>query len=165
MPFRNFDVARAVAVLWGTSGLDSHFTRYWTTAEIADYLVLMDEEAAPTQAWPYCVYESVASTTLRRSSASKPQKNRQEVNEDTLRFHVFAKDVDEKSAKALCSDLVDEILKVFGGHPDEYQRGLPLQNGSVINQEYNQTILVREDEEIWKATVIYTISYELSLKD
>lgn len=165
MPLRNFDVVRAVSVLWGTSGLDAHFNQYWTSAQIADFLVLMDVEAAPTQPWPYCVYESIASTTLRKSSASTPQKNRQEQNEDTVRFHVFAKDIDAKSGKALCSDLADEILKVFGGHPDTVHQKIPLQNGSVINQKYSQTILTREDEDIWKAVIVYTVLYELSLID
>ena len=165
MPLRNFDVAQAVTVLWGTGELDQYFTEYWTDDQIADYLVLMDEEAAPTQPWPYCVFESVASTILRRSSASTPQRNRQEANEDTIRFHVYGRDVDGISGKLLCSNLVEEILKVFGGHPDETHRDLPLQNGLVINQEYKQTILMREDTQVWKATVIYTVSYELSLKD
>lgn len=165
MPLRNFDVVRAISVLWGTSGLDSHFNQYWTSAERTDFLVLMDVEAAPTQPWPYCVYESVADTSLSKSSASTPQKNRQELNEDTVRFHVFAKDIDSKSAKAICSELTEEILKVFGGHPDTEHQKIPLQNGSVINQRYDQTIVLREDEDIWKATVVYTISYELSLID
>lgn len=165
MPLRTFDVAQAVPALWETSQLDRHFTQYWTDDQIDEYLVLGDEEAAPTQPWPYCVFESIPSSTLRRSSASTPQRNRQETNEDTLRLHVFAKDIDSKSGKLLCSELVDEILKVFGGHPDEVHRDIPLQNGCVINQEHRQTILQKEDEEIWKATIVYSVTYELSLKD
>lgn len=165
MPLRTFDVAQAVPALWASSELDQHFTQYWTANEISDFLVLGDEEAAPTQPWPYCVFESIASTALSRSSASTPQKNRQELDEDTLRFHVFAKDRDTKSGKLICSQLVDEILKVFGGHPDVIPETIPLENGAVVNQQYKQTILRKEDEEVWKATVIYSVTYELSLKD
>lgn len=165
MPLRTFDVAQAVPALWASSGLDEYFTEYWTNDQKADFLVLGDEEASPDQPWPYCVFESVASVTQRRSSASTAQKNRQEQNEDTLRFHVFAKDTNEKSGKLICSELVDQILKVFGGDPETIHRDIPLQNGTVINQEYNQTILQKEGEENWKATVIYSVTYELSLKD
>ena len=165
MGLRTFDIAQAIPALWATGVLDQHFTQYWTNQQKADYLVLMDEGAAPTQPWPYCVFEVIASTQSSRSSASTPQRNRQEINEDTIRFHVFAKDRTLKSGKRLCSDLVEEILKVFGGHPEETHQDLPLQNGAVVNQEYNQTILMQEDEGIWKATVIYSVFYELSLKD
>lgn len=165
MPLRTFDVAQAVTALWTSSGLDQWFTQYWTDDQIEDYLVLGDEEAAPTQPWPYCVFESLASVTLQRSSAAVFHRNRQELNEDTLRFHVFAKDIASKSGKLMCSELVEQILKVFGGHPDEIHRDIPMQNAGVVNQQYKQTILLKEAEEIWKATVIYSVSYELSLKD
>ena len=132
MALRTFDVAQAVPALWESSELDQHFTQYWTDAQIADFLVLGDEEAAPTQPWPYCVFESMPSPALSRSSAARSGRNRQETNEDTIRFHVFAKDIIAKSGKLLCSELVAEILKVFGGDSESIHQNIPLANGFVI---------------------------------
>ena len=151
------DIHKAVAALWESSGLNTLFQSYWSTADRSLHASLNDGEASPGIPYPYCVFSGgKPNVRSRMSPTTLSSANRQEV-EHPWTFDVYAKQTPTKSAKELASDLAAEILEVFGGHPTEEPSDLSLDNGWVLNCQYQNDWGERQDDQVHKWTVEYNI--------
>ena len=152
------DLHKAIAALWISSGLDALFQAKWNEADRSKYATLNDAEAAPGTPFPYTVFEAAQpSTDIRMSGRARKQKYH--VDDQTWTFSVYAIPEESKSSKVVASELGDEILKVFGGHPTEEPQtgGMELDNGSVLLVQYQYDHFERQADNVWKWSVEYKI--------
>jgi hypothetical protein len=157
-----FDIHTGIATLWDSTSLEELFTRYWGTGEAAEFDALLDQEADPKQPWPYCVYELMPANIAGRMTAggnSQPaQHNRNILTECTLRFHVHTKETSSSSAKALNLALCSELTKVFGGHPAEISKPVPLTYGAVLLQQFVSHAGEMTGDEEYKSVLTYDLT-------
>ena len=147
------DLHKAVAALWGSSGLDAVFEAYWAVADRGSFEPLNEGAAAPGTPLPYAVFQSSKPTVRVRMSAGGSRKLY--VTDCPWQFTVYAEKSGSSSAKEVASLLVEEILKVFGGHPTSGPTGLTLDNGSVLIVQYQDDYCERIDEDVYQWTVSY----------
>ena len=145
------DLHKAVTNRWIASHLDDVFNGFWSESNVDQFPVLHDQEAGPGQPFPYCVFQQEQGTTI--SKMSRTAAGRYEIREVPWDFRVHARAFsgDERSAKEIASALVEEICKVFGGHPTSSPGDFSLDNGSIIQSTYLSDYGVRtgDDEYQW----------------
>ena len=111
------DLWTAINRAWDASDLNEHFRSFWpSTVTTADYPVLHDQEATPHQPFPYCVLTMEKPRTITRMTGNKRGK-KQEMRDVLVTFAVQADTSGTNSAKQMASALVENVMKVFGGHP------------------------------------------------
>ena len=150
------DLHRAVSTIWNDSSLNNEFKSYWDEAKRDTFTVLHDGQAGPSQPFPYCVFSQSPGQTETKMSGKTSA--RREIRRLVLDFTVHARRYSyspAKSAKMIASELIEEMMKVFGGHPTVLPRNLPaLTNGYILQVTYvnDQAIRVdgQDDEYTWK---------------
>jgi hypothetical protein len=156
MSIGSADIAKAVNSLWDSSGLTALFTTYWTADERAQFDALNDTMAAPQNAFPYCVFEVEPAATTSRMSGRGDVKR--EIHDVPLTFRVFAKTVgDSRTSKEVAAALIEEISKVFGGHPSTAPTDMVLDNGNFLIAQYQTDYGVRVEEEVWSWVISYLL--------
>ncbi len=154
------DVCKAINSAWDASGLNAVFKSLWDVANEDDFPVLHDQEASPEQPFPYCVMDEFSARTTSRMSGSLDVK--QEIRDVLVRFNIHAQEVDgdARTAKRIAADLVEEVMKVFGGHPTvSPTASMTLDNGAHLITQYQSDFCVREDEDKY----LWGINYLLRL--
>jgi len=146
------DLHMAIVSVWNSQNLDSHFTSYWDSGETDLSLVLHDQMATPGQPMPYCLMDIGIPFTVNRMSCGADTIS--EVRDFPIKFSVHARykpSVSSKSPKDIASDIVEEILKVFGGHPTVKPQALTLASGEHLITTYENDYGMRtgEDEHAW----------------
>ena len=68
------DIHRAISENWDDYDLDIQFSDFWAEGLDAEFIVLNDEEAAPNQPFPYCVYSIGNVSTVTRMSGGEHEK-------------------------------------------------------------------------------------------
>jgi hypothetical protein len=155
------DIHRAVVALWDEYGLDNEFTVYWTAAEQTDYFSLNDSEARAGQPWPYCIFEITGTSVDSRTSTSTGNSLFKRTFTSTpLSFMIHAKDTSIKTAKLLASELAEEIMKIYGGHPVERPKCMELTHGGVLNVQYQNDFGVRTGDEEYQWLLEYQVSVD-----
>lgn len=149
------DLAKAINAAWDASTLDATFRALWSDPASSEFTVLNDEEAAPSQHWPYVVMEQTAGTTRARMSGTAAAN--QEIRDVPVVFRVHARavDGDDRDAKEIAATLVEELLKVFGGHPTEAAGAMTLDNGNYLITQYQTDYPTRTGEDEWQWTISY----------
>jgi hypothetical protein len=150
------DLLNALNTVWDASTLDATFEALRDPTVVdAEYPVLNDQEAAPTQPFPYCVMDEADSETLERMSGSSATNN--EVRDVTVRFNVHARTRtgDARTAKQIAAFLAEEIMKVFGGHPTVAPTGLTLINGNHLITQYRNDFGLRTEDNAYQWVVVY----------
>lgn len=160
------DIHRAVNSLWNSSGLDDLFTALWPS-DITDseFQVLNDGEAGPAQPMPYCVFEQGAgSTTARMSSRGSVIR---EIRDIPWEFRVHARAVsgDSRTAKEIAAYLIEEITKVYGGHPTDNPTALTLDNGNFLIAQYQNDYGIRtgDDEHEWIVGYLFRVDVPVAV--
>jgi hypothetical protein len=151
------DVHKAIAAHWISSGLNALFLEMWDEADRTKYTAFNDAEAAPGTPFPYVVFAAERpSVQIRMSSRGKQKRH---INDQTWTFEVYAVPADGKSAKQVAAELGEEILKVFGGHPENEPSTdeMELDNGNVLLVQYQTDHFERQSDEVWKWFVEYKI--------
>ena len=147
----NADIEKAIQVIWDAH-LHPAFAANWGSD--TDHESLHDEEAEPGFEGPYCNYELGRGTTEHRMTKATESEGRQEIRSVPLEFRVFVKQTPDtpKSARQLASDLAGSIIEVFGGHPNVKPKTPTLDNGSVIQMQYQNDFGMRvgEAEHSWR---------------
>ena len=132
----------------------------------ADYPVLHDQEATPGQPFPYCVMgESGSSTQVRMSSATHEKR---EVRDVSWMFTVHATSVDGdgRTAKGIAADLIEEIMKQFGGHPTTVPvQTITLTNGKHLITQYVNDAGIRtgDDEYSWFVSFLFRLDIPVAV--
>lgn len=155
------DLHKAVVTAWNASTLDALFKAYWSSANQSEYVVLHDMEAAAAQPFPYCVFSSPEGRTTGKMSGSGT--TRQEIREIPWEFHIFAREFSSvaKSSKQIASELAEEIIKIFGGHPTSIPSTLALDNGNFLQSCYETDFGVRVGDNEYKWIVKYTFTLDV----
>lgn len=145
----------ALITLWNASGLNALFEAFWTAAQIVDHVVLNENQASPGNAFPYCIYNITAATTISRDSGHDSVE-KHEIRDTPLEFRIHAQSSGGLTAKRIAADLAEEVIKIFGGHPTVAPTAMTLTNGGVIfNQYQNDFGLPDEDDNhLWMINYI-----------
>jgi hypothetical protein len=161
----NVDLHKAIVSVWDSQNLDSNFTTYWDSGETSLSLVLHDGTATPGQPMPYCVLEIGPSFTMVRMSSGAETIN--EVRDVPVRFIVHMRQktsVTSKSPKQVVSELVNEIMKVFGGHPTVKPQSLNLDNGCHLVTTYENDYGVRTGEDEYSWLLAYRVKVDVPVQ-
>lgn len=157
MSIGNADLWKAIAAAWGTYELDAPFKAYWTAAQRTQFPALNDTEAEAAAPHPYCVLEIDKSRVDSRSSAASGSSGTRHIRDVPVDFTVYAKQASGSSAKAIAAALVEEITKVFGGHPTVAARidGYSMDNGNILIFQFDTDYGIRIDIENYEWHVSY----------
>lgn len=147
------DLHTAIEQAWNESGLNTLFRALCSETGKEDYLVLNGQVGTPKPLFPYCVMETGTPTVRTRMSGNGAAKK--EFRDTTVTFHVHAKKADSRSAKQTAAYLVEEVMKVFGGHPSVGSNAITLSNGSVLSSQYQNDFPVQEELYECKWVVAY----------
>jgi hypothetical protein len=144
------DLDTAIVAAWNASSLDTTFAALGGTSPL-----LWDEEAPAGQAFPYCVMETVDVSREARMSSLVGTREVRRVNK---KFSVLAKEVsgDSRTAKEIAAYLVEEVMKVYGGHPTQVPTGVvTLSNGNHITTFYDTDMGIRIEDTIYQWDISY----------
>lgn len=162
------DFLKAVNNAWDASGLNAIFMALWPVNE-SNFPVLHDQEAAPGQPFPYCVMEMGNPRVVTRMS--KTAQAKWEIRDVTCQFKVHTRlkpdpdqsndPTDTRSPKEIAAYLVNEILKVFGGHPTQAPTTLTLDNGNFLIAQYDTDYPTRTGDDEYRWTVSYNFRLDV----
>lgn len=152
------DVAKAVETLWESSELGDTFEGYWSESQRERYVTLNEGEAAPGTPFPYAVYREEAIEVTGRMSSTTADRKRH-IREVPWVFEIHAQQTAVKGAKQLASELAEEVLKVFGGHPTRKPSSLNLDTGNFLVAQY----VTDHGERTGDDTHVWTVRYNLKL--
>lgn len=159
------DLHSAVNFLWDTQGLDWKFKVNWEESLRTKFESLNDQEAPPSQPFPYCVFEQLPGTTITRMSGHD-NVERHEIRDIPWSFRIHSRQVEgnDSTAKELAVDLAEFILMKFGGHPTVVPKQLTLDNGFVLIAQYQSDygILSGDEEYTWLISYIFRIDTPVS---
>ncbi len=157
MAVASADLHQAINTLWNAHNLDWRFKVQWEESLRTQFTSLNDQEAPPSQPFPYCVYEVSPSFTATRMSGADDVEGRLEIRDVPVSFRVHSKQVvgNSDTAKKLAADLVEQILLIIGGHPTIKPKNLILDNGSVLIAQYQTDFGVFTDEQEYSWVVNY----------
>lgn len=152
------DLDKAINAVWDAQSLDTLFTVYWSSGQIDDFIVLHDQEAQARTPLPYCVYViGTGSTTTRMTGHDKNERH--EIRDIPVSFRVHAKQSGGNTAKSIAADLIEEIMKVFGGHPSSTPESLTLDNGIVLISQYQSDFGINtgDEEHQWSLNYLFRV--------
>lgn len=157
------DFNRGLVTLWNSTGLNNAFKAFWSGASLTEFKALEDQEARPGQPWPYCVVMINTPSTITRMSGRETAKQRFETRELDVEFRVHAREMTgiDKSAKTIASELVEEILKVFGGHPTEEPQTVEMTHGAVLQATYLNDVALRDGDNEYHWIVRYQFTLDV----
>ena len=148
------DVHKLIVAVWNANDIDSKFLAYRPAN--TDFPVLHDGEATPGNDFPYCVFESTPPNTITRTTGNEEYSYM--INRVPVNFNVHTKGANGKSAKKIASELVEELLAVFGGHPTRNPPELPaLDHGCALIAQYMSDLPIRtgDDEYRWNLEYVF----------
>ena len=154
------DLAKAINAVWDASTLDATFQALWPAGVTAsDFPVLHEVLAGGEQPWPFCVFEIPASNTTQRMT--KGNLDIWEEREAMVVFRVHTKAVsgDVRSPKQIAAYLIEELAKVFGGHPTQVPTDLALDHGNHLHTRLENDFGVAEKDDWY----VWTLSYMFML--
>ncbi len=162
MSVNTADICKAVNTLWDAQTLDAAFKALWDSdVDASEWEVLNDMDASPDQPLPYAIFEVALPVTTDKMSGVGLQIR--EVRDVPLSFNVYAKQVegDSRTAKEIAAYLVEEIMKVFGGHPSDNPQDMALDNGNFLINRYLNDFSVRVGDEEFQWTINYAIRVDV----
>lgn len=159
------DLWSAIYAAWQAGGLDTLFRARWFTMGKSniDYLTLNDGDDGPQPPLPYCVAELSSSSIKTRMSWVGPRTNGvntfpgREFRDAMLTLNIHTGPYGSSSAKATAAYLVEEVMKVFGGHPSVSPGSMSLSNGSVLLCQFQSDSLEREPQNKYRGMLIYRL--------
>ena len=153
----------AFKTAWEDAGLTGKFQAYWLAADRSNYTALNDGEAAPGTPFPYCVYEIVGGTVTDRMSGRTADGENYMVQDVPITIKIFAGQHSTTSAKAVSVALAEEVIKVFGGHPDptESPVGLTLTNYGHLLTQYQTDFGARLGDREYLWTIEYIVRLDM----
>lgn len=160
MSITSTDIHKAIVTVWNNNNLETKFTDKWDATKVAEFEALNDQEAPTGQPWPYCIFEIEPGTTISRMSGHSKNENH-EIRDIPINFRVYANPVGVSSPKLIASDLIAEIIKIFGGHPTIKPKDLVLDNGSFLIMSYQTDWGIRKSDKEYQWLVSYIIKIDV----
>ncbi len=148
------DIHKAISAVWNASTLNSAFTDLGGGTPVLNF-----NEAKPKQSQPYTVWSFDNPTVETRTTGGSATLNR-EIRNGSLRFDVHSKPVsdDSRGAKQIAGHLIEEIMKVFGGHPTENpSAAFSLDNGELLIVQYTRDYCIRTGNNNYQWTLEYQV--------
>ncbi len=167
MTVASVDLCKAINTAWDASILDASFKANWDDPTETEFYVLNDQEAPAEQPWPYVVMDQPSQNTVERQSGGGGVIKR-EIRDVIVQFniHVEIDAGDTESAKETASDLAEEIMKVFGGHPTTSPTGtITLDNGNHLITQYQTDfgVMTGDDEYQWAIQYLFRIDIPVAV--
>lgn len=159
------DFHRSVFKLWEDQGLDEVFKSFWDESKREDFLSCLDEEASPSQPFPYCVIEFGKPATNGRSTGPACANDElREYREIALTFNVHAKQQGNTSAKIAAGELASRLLKVYGGDPDESPKSMSIVTGNVLLCQYVSDYPIKTGDQECQWVIDYSVLLDVRMK-
>jgi hypothetical protein len=158
------DLTKAIVQIWNDSDLNNKFQAFWQESKRDQFPVLNDEEAEGDHAFPYCIFNIPEPNTVTRSTAPDNRRKIREIRRGPLNFKIETKDpFAEKSAKEIAADLAAEIMRIYGGHPEQANAldGYSLDHGHILLCQYQTDFGVRSDLENWTWEIRYMVTTDV----
>ncbi len=151
------DIQKAVVAAWAAADLDSKFTDLSGGTPVLNY-----GEAAPELIQPYVVWDFSSPDVETRMTGGSATLNR-EIRSGSLKFNVHTKQVDGDSRKSaeIAAYLIEEIMKVFGGHPTDSPADLSLDVGDLLNMQYARDYCVQTDHNNYQWVLEYMVTVDV----
>lgn len=162
MSVMSAELHQAIVTTWNASGLNAIFKTYWETTRTADYTVLNDQEAGPAQPFPYCVFQADQGNTTTKMSGRDNRKQRFEIRDVPVEFRVHTRSMKSGlTAKKIAAILMEEVTKVFGGHPTVEPQEVALTNGAVLKATFGADVGIRDGDQNYKWHIRYTFTLDV----
>jgi len=158
------DLRKAINTVWDAQNLDDVFTALWGALVTAsEWVVLEDQEAQTKHPFPYCVFEQGTGNTRSRMSGEGNQL--QEIRDVPFLFRVHARSVDgdPRTASEIAAFLIEEIMKVFGGHPTVSPQTLTLDNGNFLIAQYQNDFVIRTGDDEYEGLLSYIFRLDVPM--
>lgn len=159
------DLHKTINAVWDASGLDALFQALHNSDVTAsEWEILNDTEAAAGQPFPYCIYQLFTGALVTQMSSMNPGFVRQ-IHDVTGEFRIHAKRTsgDSRSAKQLAAYLMDEVKKVFGGHPDTTPSTPVLDNGNFLTTQYQNDLGIRTGDSEYQWNITYRFRLDVPI--
>ncbi len=151
------DIQKAIVAAWAAADLDSKFTDLSGGTPVLNY-----GEANPEIVQPYVVWDLTSMVVEVRMTGGSSTLNR-EIRTGSLKFNVHTKPVggDSRTAAQIAADLIEEIMKVFGGHPTDSPADLSLDVGDLLNMQYVRDYCVQTDHNNYQWILEYMVTVDV----
>lgn len=155
------ELHEAINTVWDASSLDADFDTYWDAGEDTEHNVLNDTDAGKEIPFPYCVF--VVEEGPVQSRMSGEGMGKQLIRDIPVQFtiHTMLIDGDARTAKEIAADLVEKVMKVFGGHPTVSPAALVLDNAKHLITQFISDFGWRGDDDIYSWTINYNIRLDV----
>lgn len=158
------DLRKAINTVWDAQSLDVVFTALWDASVTAsEWVVLEDQEAQTKHPFPYCVFEQGTGNT--RSRMTGIGNVLQEIRDIPFLFRVHARSVsgDPRTASEIVAFLIEEIMKVFGGHPSVSPQALTLDSGKFLIAQYQNDFVVKTGDDEYEGILSYIFRLDMDM--
>ncbi len=166
MSISQADIYEAINTAWDESGLDDLFKSLWSdSVDSTLFPTLHDQEAQSGQPFPYCVIDVGNVNTLERMAGGEDDGEKRETRELEVTFNIFTDTVagDTRSAKQIAADLVEEVMKVFGGHPTQKAGSLSLNYGNHLITQYQKDYSMHVEDDKYQWVLVEKILIDVPL--
>lgn len=162
MTIANADLHGALNAVWDASSLDAAFRALWDAAVVVgEFPVLHDGEASSEQPFPYCVYElSPGVTTDRMSDEAGLIREIRDVP-GVFRVHARAIDGDARTAKQIASELAENVMEQFGGHPSVAAQTVTLDSGRYLITQYQNDYGIKTGDNEYSWSIAYNFRIDV----
>lgn len=169
------EVRRAIIDRWNESNLDDGYTQWWTQEQIdASIALTLDPPPAGTP-FPSCALDFDPGRVVSRMSSDSDFKR--EVREYRIAFKVYSLNFSPAVLEALghevgdpniptvaelAQERIEDIIRVYGGHPTESPLPLTIQNGNVLQVRYDSDAIKElYDSENTSIGIIWRAEYSI----
>lgn len=154
-------VHKAIVTVWNASSLNWAFMQNWPISDQSRNSVLHENEAAPGQPFPFCVYE-IKQPTVRTRMTSDVAQGRREIHDYPLMFNIHSSVLSGsgKSAKEIASELAEAVIQQFGGHPSSPAFDIASDVGNILQLQYQSDHCVRTGDEEYQWTIEYIVTLD-----
>lgn len=131
-------------------------------AQLSDVLpALEDTEKAPGSDFPYAVLVLADQPEIVTRMSGHAHTEKHYIYAVPFEFQIYTRSEvgDAKSAKRKAAELMERVLKAFGGHPTTPPATISVPTGRHLNTQLIREFGVREDDLIyqWKIQYLFTI--------
>jgi len=155
----NADIQKTIQAAWIAGGLEAKFADLGGESPALNF-----DEGSPEHEQPYCVWNLAAPDTETRMSGSSSAAIKQEIRNCVLRFDVHTKPVDgdARGASQIAAYLIEEIMKVFGGHPTVVATAdLTMDNGCMLDIGYMRDYCVKTGNNNYQWPLEYQVTVDV----
>ena len=148
---------KAIVAVWNAHGLEHVFSQFWSAADREEFGAFHEQEAGPSQPWPYAIFAAEPGDVTTRMSGSSEHDGGYLTKDVQFSFQVYARTFtgSGKSAKMIAAELIAEIMARYGGHPTIPPQDMTMDYGEVLTVQYLNDFPTREGDDEYSWTVNY----------